>query len=241
MPLCAQLLTPIPASILDLEGQFAMPDMISFEQQIQSGTQGTPTNGNPFAYRHAVLIRPWFHYDGLRNTTVTGSVSYIDYFNVPRTSNYRHSEWRVTALGTLKQPLSGGSLYEQVRFELLNFRDSNAESQHLPRVRFRLGQNLYLGKGPPGHTSVCTRRLLCSSPALRTLASSSKTPDSSRATASSWGPELTSFWDSKPRVKFSSSGSAVNLYFGPVFSIDHTFTRLPMNEKHNRTTAFKDF
>lgn len=241
MPLCAQLLTPIPASILDLEGQFAMPDMISFEQQIQSGTQGTPTNGNPFAYRHAVLIRPWFHYDGLRNTTVTGSVSYIDYFNVPRTSNYRHSEWRVTALGTLKQPLSGGSLYEQVRFELLNFRDSNAESQHLPRVRFRLGQNLYLGKGPSRPYLGVYEEAIVQFP--RPAYSSVKFQDARFFAGYGFqlGARTHVLLGFKAEGEVSSSGSAVNLYFGPVFSIDHTFTRLPMNEKHNRTTAFKDF
>jgi hypothetical protein len=74
-------------------------------------------------------------------------VSYIYYFTVPGTSYYRHPEWRFTALGNLRQTLSGGSLYEQLRFELLNFRASNGAVQHLPRVRLRFGQNLYLSEG----------------------------------------------------------------------------------------------
>ena len=39
----------------------------------------------------------------------------------------------------------------------------------------------------------------------------------------------------------SSSGSTVTLFYGPALSIDYTFTRRQMNEKHKRTTAFKDF
>jgi hypothetical protein len=33
----------------------------------------------------------------------------------------------------------------------------------------------------------------------------------------------------------------VTLFFGPAFSIEYNFTSRPMNEKHKRTTAFKDF
>jgi hypothetical protein len=76
-------------------------------------------------------------------------VSYIYYFTVPATSYYRHPEWRDTLIGTLKQPLHGGSLYEQIRSELLNFHDSHGVVQHLPRVRFRFGQSLNLGEGGP--------------------------------------------------------------------------------------------
>jgi hypothetical protein len=135
---------PTPASIQDVAGQFPVSEKFNLELQIQTGTQSNSTNSNPFAYWHGVQVRPWFHYDGVPNTTLTGSLSYIDYFNVPGTSNYKHSEWRLTTMGTLKQRFSGSSLYEQLRFELLNFRDSNAVPQHPPRLRFRLGQNLYL-------------------------------------------------------------------------------------------------
>jgi hypothetical protein len=111
--------------------------------------QGNLTTGNPFAYWHGLQFRQWFHYDGFPYTTLTGGVRYISYFTVPGTSYHRYPEWRFTLMGTVKQPLRGGSLYEQIRGELLNFRDSHGAVQRLPRVRFRFGQNLYLGEGGP--------------------------------------------------------------------------------------------
>jgi hypothetical protein len=140
-------LNTVPGFLQDLSGQVPLPADFSLEEQIQIGAQANPTTSNPFAYGHALQFRPWFHYDGIPNTTLTGSASYILYFNVPGTSYYKHPEWRDTLMGTLKQPLHGGSPYEQIRGELLNFHDSHGAVQHLPRVRFRFGQNLYLGEG----------------------------------------------------------------------------------------------
>jgi hypothetical protein len=37
------------------------------------------------------------------------------------------------------------------------------------------------------------------------------------------------------------SGSAVTLFYGPVLSLSHNFTKREINEKHRRTTGFKDF
>jgi hypothetical protein len=129
-------------------GQIPLTEQFSFEPQFQLGLQGNSGNGNPFAYAHALQFRPWIHYDGIPNVTVTGAMSYIYYFTVPGTSYYRHPEWRFTVFGTLKQCLKGGSLYEQLRFELLNFRASNGDVQHLPRVRIRFGQNFYISERP---------------------------------------------------------------------------------------------
>jgi len=56
-----------------------------------------------------------------------------------------------------------------------------------------------------------------------------------------WGARTRVLLGFKAEGDVSSSGSAVTLYFGPVFSIAYTFTSRPMNEKHNRTTAFNDF
>jgi hypothetical protein len=39
----------------------------------------------------------------------------------------------------------------------------------------------------------------------------------------------------------SSSGSTVTLFYGPAFSVEYRLTRRQMSEKHQRTTAFKDF
>jgi hypothetical protein len=45
----------------------------------------------------------------------------------------------------------------------------------------------------------------------------------------------------KAEGEVSSSGSTVTLFFGPAFSIEYNFRRVPMNEKHKGTTAFRDF
>src|SRR3954453_3381573 len=82
-----QVVSPIPGSLQDVAGQFPMPAGVSFEQQIQTGTQAVTSGGNPFAHWHAVQIRPWLHYDGIPNTTLTASASYISYFYIPGTSN----------------------------------------------------------------------------------------------------------------------------------------------------------
>jgi hypothetical protein len=186
-------------------------------------------------------VRPWLHYDGIRNTTLTGSASYINYFNVPGTSNYAHPEWRVTVLGTLKQPLSEGSLYEQTRFELLNFRDSHGLTQHLPRVRFRFGQNLYLGEGSSRPYLGVYEEAILQFPK----------PSYSRVTFEGarffagygfqWGARTQVLLGFKAEGEVSTSGSTVTLYFGPAFSIEYNFSRRAMNEKHKATTAFKDF
>src|SRR5262245_3855334 len=124
----AQTSSPTPGFLQDVGWQIPIPEQFSFEPQFQLGLQGNSGNENPFAYAHALQFRPWIHYDGITNVTVTGAVSYIYYFTVPGTSYYRHPEWRFTTFGTLKQSLNGGSLYEQLRFELLSFRPATEMS-----------------------------------------------------------------------------------------------------------------
>jgi len=142
-----QTLIPTPGFVQDLSGQFPLISEFSFEQQIQIGTQANATTNNPFAYGHALQVRPWLHYDGIPNTPISGSAIYIYYFAVPTTNYYRHHEWRDTLMATVKQTLRGGSLYEQIRGESLNFDDSHGTDQHVPRIRIRFGQNLYLAEG----------------------------------------------------------------------------------------------
>lgn len=237
----AQSLTPIPGFIQDIAGQFPVPDKFSFEQQIQTGMQGNSVDGNPFAYGHAMQFRPWLHYDGIQNLSLTSSASYIYYFTVPGTSYYRHPEWRVTALGTLKQPLSGGSVYEQLRFELLNFRATNGAVQHLPRVRFRLGQNIYLSEAGLRPYLGVYEEAITQFP----QPSYSRVHFEGARFFAGYGFEcgtrtsvLLGF---KAEGEVSTSGSTVTLFFGPAFSIEYNFTSRPMNEKHKRTTAFKEF
>lgn len=238
----AQVIDPVPGSQQDIAGQFPLPAQFSFEQQIQAGTQANTSTANPFAYWHAVQIRPWLHYDGIRNATLTGGVSYIEYFYVPGTSNYAHPEWRVTAMGTLKQPLSGGSLYEQTRFEWLSFRDSHGAAQGLPRLRFRFGQNLYLVEGgAKPYLGVYEEAIMqFPSPSY-----SHVTFEGARFFAGCgfhMGARATALLGVKAEGEVSSSGSTVTLYFGPAFSIEYNFRRdRATHENHQRTTAFKDF
>jgi Protein of unknown function (DUF2490) len=238
----AQTVDPVPASLEDIAAQWVLPAEFSFEQQIQSGTQGSSRSGNPFAYRHGVQIRSWLHYDGIRNATLTGGVSYIDYFSVPGTSNYNHPEWRVTAYGTLKQPLPGGSLYEQVRFELLNFRDSQQVSQHLPRVRFRFGQNLDLGEGESKPYLGVYEEAIVQFPKASYSHVNFEGARFFAGYGFRWGTRCNILLGFKAEGDVSSTGSKVTLYYGPVFSIDYNFRRdRELNKTHQRTTAFKDF
>ena len=144
----AQTISPIPGFLHDVGAQIPVPEQFSIEPQLQLGMHGNSGNGNPFAYAHGLQSRLWLHYDAIANVTLTGAVSYLSYFTVPGTTYYRHPEWRFTTFGTVKQHLRGGSLYEQLRLELLNFRASNGDVQHLPRVRARIGQSLYLSEHP---------------------------------------------------------------------------------------------
>ena len=240
-----QTLNPVPGFLHDLSGQFPLPADFSFEQQIQIGTQGNSASDNPFAYGHALQFRPWFHYDGIPNTTLTGSASYIQYFTVPGTSYYRHPEWRDTLMGTLKQPLHGGSLYEQLRGELLNFHDSHGMVQHLPRVRFRFGQNLYLGAGGSELGKPYLgfyQEVILQFP----QPSYSKVVFTSARFFGGGGFKLGSITEVllgfKAEGEVSSSGSKVTVFFGPAFSIVYNFRwRQPMHENHQQTTAFRDF
>jgi hypothetical protein len=239
--LAAQNVSPTPGSIQDIMTRFPLPYQFSFEPEIQVGTQGNSSNGNPFAYGHGMQLRPWLHYDAIPNTTITGCVSYVYAFTVPGTDNYKHPEWRITALGNLRQSLSGGSLYEQVRFELLNFRASDGEVQHLPRVRVRFGQNLYLSEGRSKPYLGLYEEAITQFP----KASYSGVHFQGARFFAGYGFDYrrrtTVLVGFKAEAEVSSSGSTVTLFYGPVFSIKYNFTRGEINEKHRRTTAFKDF
>jgi hypothetical protein len=139
----------------------------------------------------------------------------------------------------------GGSLYEQVRGELLNFRDSHGAVQHLPRVRFRLGQNLYLGEGGAKlgkpYLGLYQEAIL-----QFPKPSYSHVNFTSARFFAGGGFELGSrtqvLLGFKAEGEVSSSGSTVTLFFGPAFSVEYNFRRRqPLHENHQRTTAFKDF
>jgi hypothetical protein len=239
-----QTVTPTPGFVQELSGQFPLTSEFSFEQQIQVGTQANAATDNPFAYGHALQVRPWLHYDGIPNTTISGSVIYIYYFAVPTTSYYRHHEWRDTLMATVKQSLAGGSLYEQIRGELLNFDDSHGTDQHVPRIRIRFGQNFYLAEG--GGT--------LSRPYLglyQEAVMQFPRPSYSHVTFTTakffggagfdLGSKTQVLLGFKAEAEVSSSGSTVTLFFGPAFSIEYNFMHRPLHENHRRTTAFRDF
>ena len=241
----AQTLTPTAGFLQDLAGQFPLPADFTIEQQVQIGTQSNPIIANPFAYGHGLQFRPWLHYDGIENTTLTASVSYIYYFTVPDTGYYRHTEWRNTVMATLKQPFPGSSLYEQLRAELLNFHDSHGVVQHLPRMRIRFGQNLYLGEGG---SRLKRPYLGLYQEALVQFPrpSYSRVSFVSARVFGGAGFELGSrtqvLLGFKAEGEVSSSGSTVTLFFGPALSLEYNFRpNQPLNENHRRTTAFRDF
>jgi hypothetical protein len=238
--LTAQTLTPTPGSIQNVSSPIPMPHQFSFEPEIQSGTQGNSSDGNPFAFEHGLQLRPWIHCDGIRNLTISGGPSYIRYFTVPGTSNYKHPEWRFTGIGSLRQRLSAGSLYEQLRAELLNFRASNGAVQHLARVRVRFGQNLPLSEGRTKPYLALYEEAITQYP----QPSYSKVHFQGARFFAGYGfdyARATFLFGFKAEAEVSSSGSTVTLFYGPVFSVTYTFFHGEVNEKHRRTTAFKDF
>jgi hypothetical protein len=237
----AQVVDPVPGFLQDDAGQISQPAEFSFEPQIQAGTQANSTTSNPFAYWHGLQIRPWLHYDGIRNVTLTGSASYIDYFSVPETRNYRYHQWRVTAMGTLKQPLSGGPCIK-IRFEWLNFGTSNGAVQHLPRPRIRFGQNLYLGEGgAKPYLGVYEEAI----PQFPKPSYSHVTFQGARFFPGGGfrvGGRTTVLAGLRADAKVSSSGSTVTLYYGPAFSVEYNFRRdHPCMRTISGRRLFKDF
>ena len=55
-----------------------------------------------------------------------------------------------------------------------------------------------------------------------------------------YGKRLNVLLGFKAETEVSSSGSTVTLFYGPAFSVEYRVTGR-QNEKHLRTTAFKDF
>lgn len=135
-----------------------------------------------------------------------------------------------------------GSLYEQIRVEWMNFRASNRAVEHLPRLRFRFGQNLYLGEGgAKPYLGVYEEAILQfpqpSYSRVRFQGARFFAGGGFRA-----GAGITVLFGFKAESEVSTSGSTVTLYYGPAFSIEYNFRRdRPVQENHRRTTAFKDF
>ena len=56
-----------------------------------------------------------------------------------------------------------------------------------------------------------------------------------------WGASIEILLGFKAEGAVSSSGSTLTLYCGPVFSVEYNFRSRLINERHKRTTAFKEF
>ena len=90
------------------------------------------------------------------------------------------------------------------RFESLNFRGSNGDVQQLPRVRFRLGQNLSISEGTSRpYLGVYEEAIMHQK--LPTPASIPKVLDFRRFMASTTGKERVSCWDSRRKPKFRAA------------------------------------
>ena len=195
----AQTVAPTPASIQDLSSPVPVAKTFSFEPEIQNGVHANSTNGNPFAYEHATQIRLWLYYDAISDATITSGVSYIYYYTVPGTSYMKHPEWRFTTYGTLRQVLSGSSLYEQLRFELLNFRASNGICREYASV---LAKTFIFPKADRSPIWDCLKKPSCNFPSLLTRVFIFRVLDSSPAMGSSTGLERGFCWDSRQRQRF---------------------------------------
>jgi hypothetical protein len=237
----AQTISPIPGFLHDVGAQIPVPEQFSFEPQVQLGMHGNSGNGNPFAYAHGLQSRLWLHYDAIANVTITSGASYLSYFTVPGTSYYRHPEWRFTTFGTVKQHLKGGSLYEQLRLELLSFRASNGDVQHLPRVRARFGQNLYLSEHPSRPFLGVYEEVIAQFPKPSYSKEHFQGARFFAGCGFNYGKRVTVLFGFRAEAEVSTGGTTVTLFYGPAYSVEYHFTRRRMNEKHERTTAFKDF
>ena len=124
---------------------------------------------------------------------------------------------------------------------MLNFRASNGEVQHLPRVRVRFGQNLFLSERASKPYLGIYEEAIVQFP----QPSYSKEHFQGARFFAGYGfdyrKRLNVLLGFRAEAEVSSSGSTVTLFYGPAFSIEYRFTHRELNEKHQRTTAFKDF
>jgi hypothetical protein len=169
-------------------------------------------------------------------------LSYISYFTVPGTSYYRHPGMAVHHFRHFEAThLKGGSLYEQLRFELLSFRASNGDVQHLPRVRVSFGQNLYLSEHPSKPFLGVYQEAIVQFPEPSYSKEHCQGARFFAGCGFNYGGRVTVLLGFRAEAEVSSSGSTVTLFYGPAYSVAYRITRRRMNEKHERTTAFKDF
>jgi hypothetical protein len=114
-------------------------------------------------------------------------------------------------------------------------------TRHLPRLGFRLGQNLYLGEASFRPYLGVYEEAILQFPQPSYSRVSFEGARFFAGYGFEWGTRTQVLLGFKAEGEVSTSGSTVNLYFGPAVSIEYNFGRRDMNENHKGITAFKDF
>jgi hypothetical protein len=136
----------VPASIAEVDVAFPIYKKwhLSGQTDIQTVTQGTYDNGNPFAYMQRFVLRPWLIYDGLKNMKLYLGYARNKKYAIEEAGNYETLERRLIVMGAFAQKMPKGTMFEQVRFEMKFFDDRDGVARTIPRLRARYGINHYL-------------------------------------------------------------------------------------------------
>jgi hypothetical protein len=115
--------------------------------------------------------------------------------------------------------------------------------QHLPRLRIRFGQNLYLSEHPTKpYLGIYEEALVqFPQPSYSSVHFQGARFFAGYGFDCGWEKRITVLLGFRVEAEVSSSSSTVTLFYGPAFSVEYRFTRRQMNEKHQRTTAFQHF
>jgi hypothetical protein len=124
----------------------------------------------------------------------------------------------------------------------LDFHARQGTVQHLPRLRFRFGQNIYLGEGSAKPYLGVYEEAILQFPQPSYSQVKFQGARFFAGAGFRAGAGTTILLGFKAEGEVSTSGSSVALYYGPVLSVEYNFRRgHPLSENHRRTTAFKDF
>jgi hypothetical protein len=209
----------------------AFPIKGDFSGQIdtQIFTQGgyTDVDANPFHYLQYVHIRPYIHYNGFRNIQLSFSPSIRWKYPVPVTNGSGNTEIRLAGLAKFIEPRSFGSVYQQFRVELRNIRDDSGNWSHTPRFRFRVGQNFNVrGDSPKKFHFNSYQEILIK------YQKGAKAFDSAQfyfGYGFNPKPAISLSMGVLTEMQLKSSGTDVDVFFGPSISVRYTFGKSRKN------------
>jgi hypothetical protein len=92
------------------------------------------------------MFRPWIIYSGIKNLQFWLGYLRNKKYAIEETHNTEMLEHRLVVMGILTQPITKGSVFEQLRFETKFFEDQNGIQQTVPRIRTRVGVNHFLNQ-----------------------------------------------------------------------------------------------